>query len=128
MYAKDDDYLPSIARKIISERQAEFGHLANCRIGFLTSDKEKKSRGRLVYAETEKVSDKYKALTGLDFIITFYTENCDGISHKALEILMLHELNHVGYDPEDESCSIIPHDLEDFKEIVDKYGTDWIRR
>jgi len=127
MYTQDNGYLKNIAHNIISDRQTEFGHLANCKIGFLLSDKEKKSRGRLVYAETEKVNDKYKALTGLDFIITFYTPNCEGVSDRAMEILMLHELNHVGYDIEDESCFIIPHDLEDFKEIVDEYGSDWIK-
>lgn len=126
MYTQDNGYLKNIARQVMEERETEFRHLKNCKIGFLLSDKAKKSKGKSVYADTEKVNDKYKVLTNLDFIITFYEPNCEGISGRAMAILMLHELKHIGYDIEDGSCSIVPHDLEDFKNIVDDYGTDWI--
>lgn len=42
---------------------------------------------------------------------------------EQLEILMWHELKHCGID--DEKPYIVPHDLEDFKEIVDIYGPYW---
>lgn len=126
MFYKDDSKLQEMADRIIEEKD-EFYHLNECNIGFLYSDKEKRSKGRRVFADTEKVNDKMKLLTGYDFIITFYLPNIKDISDRAKEIVMLHELKHVGYDVEDGSCFLIPHDLEDFKEIVDEYGSDWIR-
>lgn len=126
MFYKDSDgRLKDIAFNIIKDKD-ELRHLTECNIGFLYSDKEKKSKGRLVFADTEKVNDKMKLLTGYDFIITFYRPNIKDISARALEILMYHELKHVGFDVSDGSCYIIPHDLEDFKEIVDDFGSDWI--
>lgn len=50
------------------------------------------------------------------------------MTEKQLEILLFHELLHIGIEPADdggENYSIIPHDMEDFKIVIDKYGTDW---
>ena len=41
---------------------------------------------------------------------------------------MFHELLHVGIEPGPEGSeiySVRKHDLEDFKLIIDKYGTEW---
>jgi hypothetical protein len=41
---------------------------------------------------------------------------------------MFHELLHVEIEPGPEGSeiySVRKHDLEDFKLIIDKYGTDW---
>lgn len=126
MFYKDDGRLQEMADSLIEEKN-EFNALTACNIGFLYSDKEKKSKGRRVFADTEKLNDKMKLLTGYDFIITFYLPNLERVSDRAKEIVMFHELKHCGYDVEDGSCYLIPHDLEDFKEIIDEYGSDWIK-
>lgn len=123
-YTKDDG-LATLAGKII-ERYPEFESLKYCRIAYLYADSSKKASGKTVYADTEKVSDKAKAVAHVDFIITFYKPNCEGLDQKRLELLMYHELRHVGYEPNEGKCSIIPHDLEDFKDIVREHGPDWI--
>lgn len=128
MYRIDDGTLKEIAEKVIRRNVEKLGHLNSCRIGYLYADKRKKHGQSLVYADTEKVNDKYKMLTNLDFIITFYEPNCIGISDKATETLMLNELNHVGFDAETGDCKIIPHDLEDFKNIIQEYGVEWINQ
>ena len=125
MNFRKDDTLAALGKKVI-ENHPEFDALRYCRIGYLYADKEKKSKNKTVYADTEKLSDKMKALAPYDFVITFYEPSCRSLTPDRMEILMYHELRHVGYDATEETCSIIPHDLEDFKDIVDKYGTDWI--
>ena len=119
--------LRALADKVMSE-YSDVSHLKDhaSNIQYLNCDLKKgKGDGSiLVYADTQKVTEKYKTLTGFDFVITFYTPNTEGLDDKQMEILMWHELKHVGY-LDDGSCRIIPHDLEDFKAVIDRYGVDW---
>lgn len=93
------------------------------RIAFLYCDAAKKANRKVVYADTQKVDEKMKALTNLDFIITFYAPNCEELDDERMEILMHHELKHCGYDGD--RCMIIPHDVEDFRDIIEAHGVDW---
>ena len=102
----------------------------DCRIKYLYCDKAKKSNGFEVYADTELVKEKYKVFLDADFIITFYMGNTESLDEKRMEILMYHELCHVGYDPGQEGQSryrIIPHDIEDFRCVIKKWGLDWVK-
>ena len=50
------------------------------------------------------------------------------MSEKQMEVLLFHELLHVGIErgPDgEETYSVNKHDLEDFKVIIDRYGTEW---
>lgn len=120
------DLLAEIGKKIIMENEEEFQDLIDygCRIGYQFSDSPKKSAGKLVYADTTKVSDKLKGFANLDFVITFYSPNTEELSEEIMERLMYHELLHVGF--KEGVAAIIPHDLEDFKKVVEKWGVDWI--
>ena len=126
MNYKKDDELEALGKKVI-ENNPVFDALKYCRIGYLYADKEKTSKNKTVYADTEKLSDKMKALAPYDFVITFYEPSCKDLPPEKMEILMYHELRHIGYDAVEGTCTIIPHDLEDFKDIVEKYGVDWIK-
>lgn len=95
---------------------------------YLSSDYEKKSKGKMVCGECEKIPDKYKWSIPADFTITIYEPNVIGFTDEQMKILILHELLHVGIkfaDNGDESYFIRPHDIEDFRQIIDKYGLDW---
>ena len=124
-YFNKDERLTNLISEVINEN-SEFSHLRNLNIKGITHSKKKKSKSKIVYADTEKLNDKHHFLTGIDFIITFYPEsrNLDSVHLKRL---IFHELLHVGYDPEKEKKYIVPHDVEDFKALIDKFGTDWIR-
>ena len=89
------------------------------------SDRSKTKDGKRVYAETTKVPEKFKGIVNCDFIITFYVEP-DDLALDKLELLMYHELKHIGYNPTSGSCKIIPHDVEDFSDIIVKHGFNWI--
>ena len=95
---------------------------------YLSSDYAKTDKGRLVCGQCEKVQDKYKWGIPADFTITLFEPNIEGKSDEAIRRIILHELLHVGIafnDDGTETYSINPHDIEDFKLLIDRYGTDW---
>lgn len=95
---------------------------------YLSSDYEKKSKGKVVCGECEKIPDKYKWSIPADFTITIYEPNVVTFTDEQMRILIFHELLHVGIkftDDGQESYFIRPHDIEDFRYIINKYGMDW---
>ena len=98
-------------------------------IVYLSSDYEKTDKGRIVYGQCERVADKYKWGIPADFTITLFEPNIEGKSNEAIRRIILHELLHVGIEFKDdgtEAYSINPHDIEDFKMLIDRWGTDWV--
>ena len=88
----------------------------------------KTAKGKAVCAECEKVPEKYKWSIPADFTITVFLPNVEGFTEDQKRILMFHELLHVGIEfnsDGSETYSTVPHDYEDFKEIIDRYGTEW---
>lgn len=99
-------------------------------IVYLTSENKKTAKGKIVCAECEKVPEKYKWSIPADFTITVFLPNVEGFSEEQKRILMFHELLHVGivFNADgSETYSTVPHNYEDFKEIIDRYGTDWAK-
>ena len=89
----------------------------------LDSDCEKKSKKKTVFGQCEKIADKYKWGIPCDFTITLFKPNIVGFTDQQIKILIFHELLHVGTDGD--KMFRRPHDLEDFKIIIDEYGSDW---
>ena len=60
-------------------------------------------------------------------LITIYEPNICYFTDEQLEILIWHELKHIGIKPDsvEEEYFVIPHDYEEFREIVDAHGLDW---
>ena len=97
-------------------------------IMFLSSDMKKMEKGKLVLGQCEKIADKYKWGIPCDITITVFEPNRVGFTEEQLRILIFHELLHVDITygkNETEAYGTKPHDLEDFKEIIDRFGTDW---
>lgn len=102
--------------------------ISKATIIYLSSTHKKIGSGKVVKAECEKISDKYKWGIPCDYTITVFEPNCEGMTDEQMRILLFHELLHIKIEFKDdgtESYGIKPHDLEDFKEIIDRYGTDW---
>lgn len=98
---------------------------AKIRIGYLSCDNDKKLPGeRLVYGECRKVPDLYRAYIPYDFLVIFYWPNVSLMTDEQQEILMHHELLHVGMEPSGK-LYVVPHDIEDFYSIIEKHGLDW---
>ena len=123
-----DEYAEIGAEVIETEESLIDIRNSHATIIYLTSEQEKKAKGKRVCAECEKVPDKYKWSIPADFTITVFLPNVEGFSEEQKRILMFHELKHVGIvfnSDGSESYNTVPHDYEDFKEIIDRYGTDW---
>lgn len=95
---------------------------------YLSSDYVKTDKGKAVLGQCERIQDKYKWGIPADFTITLFEPNIEGKSLEAIRRIIFHELLHVGIEFKDdstESYSIRPHDIEDFKLLIDRWGTDW---
>lgn len=118
--------LRDLGRRVIKENEdLRWINEQRVRIGYLTCDHEKKlAGGRLVCGDCRKVSDVYRAYTPYDFLITFYEPNIQGFTDEQREILMYHELLHVGIEPSGK-LYVVPHDVEEFYPIISQWGMDW---
>ena len=117
-----------IAEQVISEEPAlEYIKNSDVTIIYLASHHEKKQNGKVVFGQCEKVLEKYKWAVPCDFTITVFEPNVERFTEDQLKILLLHELLHIGIDVDghEERYYIVPHDVEDFKMILDRYGTEW---
>lgn len=123
---------------ILSEEYAIIGNdiidntlpdLKNINIAFLVSYEEKKKVNKLVLGQCIKVNQKlYGWCCPFDFMIVIYESNIAYFNEKQKRILVEHELRHIGIDEEsgDETkYFIVPHDVEEFDEIIEKYGLEW---
>ena len=120
----------AIAQDLI-EKEPDLAYIKNSRvkITYLESDARKKAgNDKFVLGECEKVAAKNKWAIISDFTITVFKNNCIGMSEDQMRVLLFHELLHIGIEigPEDDEIySVRKHDLEDFKIIIDRFGTDW---
>lgn len=118
-----------IGMELIAD-EPELRHILNSdvRIAFLSSDKAMKHNGGNVLGQCERIQDKYKWAIPYDFTITIFEPNVERLSEEQLRIVLFHELLHVGIGRDlngDEKYTVIPHDIEDFKTIIKRYGIDW---
>lgn len=95
---------------------------------FLESTKEKKSTLGKVHADCEKIADSKRWAIDADFVITVYKPNVVIFSEAQLKILLLHELMHIGIElteKGDLKKYLVPHSVQDFRYILEKYGLNW---
>lgn len=125
----NEEYAEIAQALIDSEEALQYIKESQVSIAYLSSDLKKKDNGRIVHAQCELVSDKYKWGIPADFMITVFDPNVLGFTDEQMKILLFHELLHVHIDYKDgeEKYSTNPHDLEDFKYIIDRFGTNWSR-
>lgn len=121
------DYYTKLAKQVLDENE-ELNYISELGITiiYLVSDQEKKSKGKVVLGQCEKVADKYKWGIPCDFTITLFDPNLRYLTEEQIKRVLFHELLHVGIN-KNGSLYVKPHDLEDFKLIIDKFGTDWAK-
>lgn len=93
------------------------------KIGYVISYETKRDKGRLVNANCRKVHGAFSAYLPFDFVVTFYEPNMYYMTDNQKKILMMHELKHIGIGLK--GFKIENHDVEDFKDILIKYGFEW---
>lgn len=98
-------------------------HLTSANIGFVFRAGAQHANGRLVLGKAAKVSPRDKVYSNLDFIIWLAQDWWQGLlTDHQRQALLDHELCHCIFDKESGTFKIRPHDLEEFKEIIERYG------
>lgn len=118
----------TIAKRLI-QTLPEFEELweAGVRVAYLSSQKEKVKNHRVIFAECCKVDEKYDWCCKYDFFIIVYEPNVADFNAEQIEILIRHELHHIGIEYADTGIKyyVVPHDVEEFWEIIHDHGLDW---
>ena len=123
----NEEYANIGADLIATEDALEYLRGADVTILYLESEHEKKENGKLVHGQCEKIPDKYKWAIPCDFTITVFTPNVERFTEEQIRILLFHELLHIKLDVDgnETKYSVKPHDVEDFRYIIDRFGMDW---
>lgn len=99
-------------------------------IVYLSSEHERTSNGKIILGQCERIPDKYRWAIPCDFTITLFEPNLEGLTEEQIRIVILHELMHVGIREGregNEDYYVVPHDIEDFRLILERYGMDWAK-
>lgn len=123
----DEEYT-ELGQELIDEDPAlDDVRESGVKVAFLRSELEKKTRTSLIYGQCEKVPDKYRWAVPFDFTVTVFAPNVERFTLEQLKILLLHELLHIGVEKDGNEYDfyVREHDIEDFNEIIDRYGIGW---
>ena len=122
-----EDYQEIAEEVVKTEKSLAYIRQSNVSFIVLGSDNEKKSKGRRIFGECEKIPGKYKWIIPYDFTITIFEPNVERFTEEQMRILLLHELMHIGIeeDGNEEKYYTVPHDIEDFVEILERFGVGW---
>lgn len=132
-FAPDSGVLEAIARPLIDDHYPDLNDYS-VRIEFVWRDKAANSGGKVKLASARKVSGLNAFLSrepGADygndyFVLEVARDTWEPLSHRQRVALIDHELAHMGVkvDPEtgEFKLVLIPHDLEEFTEIVRRHG------
>lgn len=127
-YKRSEEYREIAERVIDKQEDLHWIRDVGVQIDYVESSQRKVSNRKLTFAECMKVKEIYNLYTEFDFIITVYSPNVAGLTEEQKEILMYHELLHVGVHESNAGELVYvtnPHDVEDFKVVLEKYGLDW---
>ena len=127
------DYELSEKYKVISEAvidavpELRWIRDAGICINYEKSYVEKKHSGKRVLAECRKVPEEWKLYCPCDFRIIVYENNIIDLSENQVIVLLWHEHLHIGMNEKNGELTyiFIPHDIEDFHSIVDRFGARW---
>lgn len=92
-------------------------------IGYVMS-REAPAGERPKLADCRRVPLTYRAWLPFDFVVTFYEPNITWLSEEQREVLMIHELLHVGITDKGKP-KLVKHDVQDFRALLERYGLGW---
>ena len=109
-----------LARRIIDKYHPS---LMDASIGFVMRSEAPRVGGKTVLGKTRKVTAEQQVHIDFDFIIWLAEDVWSSLSPRQKEALIDHELSHCKFDGF--TASIVPHDVEEFTHIIDRYGFWW---
>ena len=107
-----------LAEEVISE-QEDLAWLGSVRIEYIVSTEAKTYHEKAILGKCVRI----------DFFIIIYAPNITILDRDQKKILLHHELLHIGIEETKGELKyrVVPHDVEDFRLILEKYGLDWSR-
>lgn len=117
-----------LAEKVIDAvSELHFIRELEIKVGYVLSYERKIKKGHLIYADCRKVDVVYQCYIPYDFLITVYEPNIQDFTREQLQVLMWHELKHIGINERTLQLTyqLMPHEVEDFHSILDRMGTRW---
>lgn len=119
-YEQAPEIVLTMAQEIIEAHHKERRLLHEARICFVMRDEAPVSRGKQKWGAASKFPDKLRPHLDYDFLIWLAKDVWVGLTEEQRMALIDHELCHCDYSQL--SPSILPHDVEEFSEIVERYG------
>jgi len=98
--------------------------LKDARIGVIMRSEAPVTGGRITYGKAEKVTTKAQVHVPYDFIIWLANDRYQLLAPFQREALIDHELCHCQWGMAS-GASLRPHDVEEFTEILERYGYWW---
>lgn len=125
---RESDFVREIAEELI-EKLPDFREIREAEPVIYYQESNKRSRGaRIIFGDCTKATDKMRAVVKCDYVITINMPNCEGFTMNQMRLLIYHELLHIDCKRDEDgnlTRRIRPHNLEDFHEVVDRFGTWW---
>jgi putative metallopeptidase len=123
-------FAPEVADIAAPLIETHHEHLLGVRIDYVFRDKAASNRGRAKAGTARKVSALTALLAGADgpfFVIEIAADIWKLLPEWKRRALVDHEFLHCGLN-EDGAPVLLPHDLEEFVEVVRRHGrwTSWI--
>lgn len=113
--------LTDLAQSLIEQYHQ---HLMSVTIGFILRSEPAAAKGRVVWGQASKVSDRWRPLLKdeLDFVIWIAEDAWKDWSPQKKRALLDHELCHCKYEPLTGRAWLAGHDIEEFNEIIERHG------
>lgn len=118
---KAPDHVLDIVRRLIALYHEP---LQDARVGVIMRSEAPVTAGRYTLGAAEKVSTKAQVHVPYDFVIWLANDRFQMLAPLQREALIDHELMHCQWDM-DKGASIRPHDVEEFTEVLERYGYWW---
>lgn len=100
----------------------ELQFLQDTEIGYVWKKKGPIRSGKMIMAEVKKVGAREAFYSELEFVVILYAPHVAMLTNRQLEAAIYHELSHLMWDEENENVRLRGHDLEMFRDEVNRYG------
>ena len=123
-WIKFDELKPMVSA-LIESYSEQLSHIRPSSIGYAAFSKKKSSTRAKIYT----MKPMFGLFSNIDYILSVHLEAWVASTISEKYVLILHELLHIpteGFDDTSkEYRKTVDHDVQDFKFIVDHFGTDW---
>lgn len=122
---EESEEVEATAKEVIDEEDNLFLGNATIRYMKVYPEISKTTAGRCIKANKE-----LKYFSDCDYIVEMSGDLWDNLHDDVKYVLMHHELMHIYVDVDDEGNDVYKmrdHDVMDFREIIERYGIDWLR-